>query len=68
MLDNLFIVDHNVETGEITQIPTTEAELKRDSSLEMLAHREKVAKKETAKKAVLEKLGLTEEEAKLLLS
>ena len=60
---------HNVQTGEITEIPFTEAEEK-----EYLGERKKEADnfaiekaKAEAKAALLERLSITEEEAKLLL-
>ena len=61
---------HNVETGEIIERDMTAEELaqaeidKANGELIKEAHKRKVAQKE----ALLEKLGITEEEAKLLLS
>lgn len=63
---NLFIIEHNVQTGEIKEIPTTADELKIEISAEILAMREALATKEAARKAVFEKLGLTEEEIALI--
>lgn len=59
----------NVETGEIIEREYTEPELKvlkKDQELiKALAAEE--AEKQAAKQALLDKLGLTEDEAKLLL-
>jgi len=60
--DNLYVLSHNVQTGEVTQIPTNEAELQREVNPDLLAYQAELAKKEAARKAVFEKLGLTEEE------
>jgi hypothetical protein len=64
------LVIHNVATGEIIEREMTEQELaqidlaKQDSELRL-----ELAQKAAAKKAaLLEKLGITEDEAKLLLS
>ena len=65
---------YDVETQEITQIDLTEAEMeaarlegieKNKIDAERKAIREQ---NEIARKAILEKLGITEEEGKLLLS
>lgn len=70
----MFRVEHNVETGEIKQIELSNAEIK---ELEKSYSEQKVkADKEqaeaearaTAKAALLAQLGITEEQAKLLLS
>lgn len=61
---------HNVETGEVIEREMTEAELKQYKN-EVAAQEVKIAEeraKATAKADLLEKLGITEEEAKLLLS
>ena len=66
----MFIQEHNCETGEITL---------RDLTAEEIADREKRAEKQKAeiaaskakaiaKAELLERLGITEDEAKLLLS
>jgi hypothetical protein len=61
---------HNVETGEIT-----EREMTSDEAAQFLANQKEVEKLEKAeaakageKAALLAKLGITEDEAKLLLS
>jgi hypothetical protein len=69
----MFRIEHNVETGEIIEIPLTESEIKEmeKAAAEIKAQVEKqeaeVAAKAAAKAALLERLGITEEEAKLLL-
>jgi hypothetical protein len=64
------ITEHNVETGEITQREMTAAELEKHNdeiaAIEAL-EAEKQAKA-TARAAILDRLGLTAEEAALLLS
>jgi hypothetical protein len=65
--DNLYVLSHNVETGEITQLPTNETELQRDVNPDLLAHQAELAKKEAARKAVYAKLGLTDDEITALL-
>lgn len=65
--DNLFVIEHNVETGEVRELPISEQELKLEISPEILAMREANAQKEAARKAVFEKLGLTEDEIALIL-
>lgn len=60
-------IEHNAQTGEITEIQMTPeeiaAKIARDETI-IAEHQEKTL----AKSALLEKLGITEEEAKLLLS
>ena len=64
---------HNVETGEIKEIDLTSTEVKAvedatkaaDAAAVLRAEERKTAY--DAKKTLLEKLGITEEEAKLLL-
>jgi hypothetical protein len=61
---------HNVETGEVTEIELTSAELaklKADAKHVELELVEAEAKA-TAKAALLDRLGITADEAKLLLS
>lgn len=69
--DNPIIFEHNVETGKIRQIETSEDDLNRALSAEFLAERQKREKiqieKLNARKSILEKLGLTEQEASILL-
>lgn len=63
------ITELNVETGEVSVRSYTKEEIKdREAFLAELAiQQEKAALADAAKKAVLEKLGLTEEEAATLL-
>jgi hypothetical protein len=60
-------IEHNAQTGEIIEIEMTSeeiaAKLARDEAA-ILEQQEKVS----SKTALLEKLGITEEEARLLLS
>lgn len=61
---------HNAETGEVIEREMTEAELeqhKKDEAEWAAIIAEREAKK-SEKNQLLEKLGITEEEAKLLLS
>jgi hypothetical protein len=64
------ITELNVETGEVSVRAYTEEEIKdRQEFLAALAiEQEKAALTNAAKAAVLEKLGLTEDEAQLLLA
>jgi hypothetical protein len=68
--DNLFILNHDVSTGEITQISTTEEKLAREQTPEQKAKQDafiaELAIKESKKLEVLAKLGLTAEEAQAL--
>jgi AmiR/NasT family two-component response regulator len=63
------ITIHNVETGEITTRPMTEDELAREEiaakNYQVYLNEQKA--KATAKAALLERLGITEDEARLLL-
>ena len=61
---------HNVETGEIIEREMNTEELAQweTDNARAEAEAEAKAEAETAKAALLEKLGITEEEAKLLLS
>jgi hypothetical protein len=64
----------NVETGEIIERDETNEELNKRLEIKEKWEKELAAKKaketqtQSAKAALLEKLGITEEEAKLLLS
>lgn len=63
------ILEHNIETGETVERDATAAELKQakiDAEKQAAAERAD-AEKEAAKAALLERLGITEDEAKLLL-
>jgi hypothetical protein len=70
----MFRIEHNVETGEIKEIPLTPAEIK-EKEKEMAQAAEKASleaseinAKLAEKNALLEQLGITEDQAKLLLS
>ena len=78
---NMFRLEHNVKTGEIKQIDLTAGEIKEIEKLqkenepalakEKAEAEAKIAEaqaKATAKAALLTQLGITEEQAKLLLS
>ena len=69
-MTNLTIIEHNVTTGEIIERDLTEQELaQRDiDEAKGLEIREAEATKAAEKAALLAKLGITEDEAKLLLS
>ena len=63
------IIEHNVETGEIIERDLTENELIQQA-IDAKAEEERIANalaKAAAKAALFERLGITEEEAKLLL-
>jgi hypothetical protein len=64
------IVEHNVETGEIIKREMTVAEIKENEKLIEIAIAEKAAEETKAaeKAALLAQLGITEDQAKLLLS
>jgi hypothetical protein len=69
----MFRVEHNVETGEIIEIPLTAQEIKEIEKLQKEAAKQQaiidaeLAEKEAARQALLDKLGITADEAKLLL-
>lgn len=68
-MSKLFKVIHNVTTGEIEQIDLTAEEIaviKADEAA-AIADAEAKAKREADKEALLAKLGITADEAKLLL-
>lgn len=63
------VIDHNIETGEIVEREMTKAELDRQKA-DAAAHDAQVnaiEKKAAAKAALLNRLGITAEEAALLL-
>jgi len=70
----MFRIEHNVETGEISQIQLTNVEIaeieKEKIEFEKLIAKEQAEAqaKAQAKVALLAQLGITEEQAKLLLS
>jgi tripartite-type tricarboxylate transporter receptor subunit TctC len=60
-------IDHNIETNEVTEIEMTKEEIAtHNAALEKAIQKENA--KETAREAVLAKLGLTVEEIAALLS
>jgi hypothetical protein len=63
------IIEHNIETGEITERDMTPEELAQQAAeIEAKAQAEAEAQsKAAARQAILDRLGLTEEEARLLL-
>jgi hypothetical protein len=63
-------VEHNVKTGEISEIPLTDKEIKEIEKLQSEAQQAQAETqaKATARAAILDRLGLTAEEARLLLS
>jgi len=70
----MFRIEHDIATGEVKEIPLTATEIKAIEKLQKEAA-EKIAvmqaeaeAKATAKAALLTQLGITEEQAKLLLS
>lgn len=64
------VVEHNVETGEIIEREMTDAELKQSEADAKAAqdYYAMVEQKAAEKAALLTKLGITADEAKLLLS
>ena len=63
------IFEHNVETGEVVERDMTAEELAQHQA-DQAAYAARLAKAETktaARQAVLDRLGLTEEEAQLIL-
>jgi len=66
-MTNPIVIEHNVATGEIVEREMTkaEADARAKQAAEALANQAKAA---ADKAALLSKLGITEDEAKLLLS
>ena len=64
------VIEHNVLTGKIVERPMTADELANLEQRRIDAENAKITQDEAASKrqALLDKLGITEEEAKLLLS
>ena len=65
----MFIQEHNCETGEITQRELTAKEIaQRKSDADVAATEQAEAEaKATQRQALLTRLGITEEEARILL-
>ena len=66
-MEKLFKVEHNAETGEITEIELTAKEIA-DKQAEAQLQANAKAAANAEKTALLEKLGISESEAALLLS
>lgn len=70
---NMFRIEHNVETGEIKEIPLTAAEIKAIEKLQkenepaLIAEKAEAEAKAAQRQVILDKLGLTADEARLLL-
>ena len=70
----MFKIEHNITTGEIVEIPLTAKEIAENEILQeqelakSLTLQTEEAVKATAKAQLLAQLGITEEQAKLLLS
>ena len=60
-------IEHNVETGEVTEIELTAAEIAEIETAAAIVQANKETKV-TEKAALLAKLGISDNEAKLLLS
>jgi hypothetical protein len=69
----MFRIEHNAETGEIIEIPLDEKEIKQlEKTRKAALEQEKIIEKQVAEKvaqrqAILDRLGLTADEAKLIL-
>jgi len=69
----MFRVEHDIATGEVKEIPLTAAEIKaieklqKEAALNRELLKTEAKAKATAKAALLAKLGITEEEARILL-
>lgn len=63
------IIDHNIETGEVIEREATAEELAQIAADEARATERENAKaaKAAARQALLDRLGITEQEARLLL-
>lgn len=70
----MFKIEHNVQTGEIIEVPLTEEEIadvlarQEAAKPKVKALEKEIIQTNAKRKLILEKLGITEEEAKLLLS
>lgn len=69
----MFRIEHNVETGEIKQVELSNAEIKQlekqyaEQKVKSDAAEAQAESKATQRQAILDKLGLTADEAQLLL-
>lgn len=66
----MFIQEHNCETGEITlkNLTAKELEQREKDAADFVAQKAEAEAKAASKAALLERLGITEDEAKLLLA
>jgi hypothetical protein len=66
----MFIQEHNCETGEITlrDLTAQEIEQREKDIADFLAQKAEAETQAAAKAALLDRLGITADEAKLLLS
>ena len=66
----MIILEHNVETGEVVEREATPNEIaqRQLNNAETLQHQAEAEAKATQKAALLERLGITEDEARLLLA
>ena len=69
-IETINVTIHNVETGEVITRPMTQDELNREeiAAQNYQKHLDEKKAKATQKAALLDKLGITDDEAKLLLS
>jgi len=69
----MFRIEHNVETGEVIEIKLSPEEVSEfekvyaDSVAQEQIKKAELEAKQTARQALLDKLGITEDEARLLL-
>jgi hypothetical protein len=65
----MIILEHNVETGKVIEREATAEELaqKQLDNAETLQRQAEAEAKETQRQAILDRLGLTADEARLLL-
>ncbi len=69
----MFRIEHNVETGEVIEIELSPEEVSEfekvyaDSVAQEQIKKAELEAKQTARQALLDKLGITEDEARLLL-
>jgi hypothetical protein len=69
----MFRIEHNVETGEVKEIQLTQKEIKdlekeyAEAKANAEAHQAEAEEKAIARQAILDRLGLTADEAALIL-
>lgn len=70
---NMFRIEHDIATGEVKEIPLTATEIKEIEKLQKEAAEKnavvqaEIATKAAQRQALLTRLGITEEEARILL-